>query len=129
MNQHQYPVDVRWGEMDALGHVNNAEYLRYFESARIEWMASTGHLIANPDSGSVVLQTTCRYIAPVEYPCQLNVLTILSKVGNSSFTFSHKLVGVADDKLYTEAEVICVWVDRETGKPKRVPDFIRSLLV
>ena len=128
MNQHCYSIDVRWGEMDALGHVNNAEYLRYFESARIEWLVDAGHHIANPDSGSVVLQSTCRYFAPVEYPCKLNVLTRLSKVGNTSFTFLHKLVGVADDKLYTEAEVVCVWLDRATGKPQRVPDMIRACL-
>ena len=123
-----YPIDVRWGEMDALGHVNNVVYLQYFEAARIRWFDGFGFVSGNPESGPVVLQSNCTYLKPVVYPCQLQVLTQLQKVGNSSFTLSQTLLGSDDDTLYAEALFTCVWVDRQTGRPARAPDFLRRLL-
>ena len=128
MTAHKYPIEVRWGEMDALGHVNNAVYLQYFEAARIAWFDSGELGSANPDNGPVVVQSNCTYHRPVVYPCRLQVLTRLQQVGNSSFVLSQNLHGCSDDTLYAEASITCVWVDRQTGRPARAPDFLRGLL-
>ena len=128
MNQHKFPIDVRWGEMDALGHVNNVEYLRYFEAARIDWFASLGHVIGNPDSGAVILRADCTYLLSAVYPAALQVVTQLKRLGNSSFDLTQRLVDKTESTIYTEAEVTCVWVDRNSQKPIPAPDFIRSLL-
>jgi acyl-CoA thioester hydrolase len=128
MTSHKYQIEVRWGEMDALGHVNNAVYLQYFEAARVEWFSTLGHVTGNQTSGPVVLQSNCTYRAPVVFPCRLNVLTQLISVGNTSFALSQSLVGSEDGKDYTEAMITCVWVDRKTGKPVAVPELIRRIL-
>ncbi len=128
-SHHEFPIDVRWGEMDALGHVNNVVYLSYFEAARVEWLASIGHKTGSTVSGPVVLQTTCTYKVPVVYPCQVKVVTRLQKVGNSSFTLSQNIYNRGSgERLYTESVTICVWVDRASGKSLRVPDVIRRAL-
>ena len=128
MTSHPYPIDVRWGEMDALGHVNNVEYLRYFESARVEWLSNIGHITGNPNCGPVVLQSNCTYRKAVVYPCRLNVMTQLQRVGNSSFDLSQCLSGSDDNSVYAEALITCVWVDRKTGRPTPVADYIRQQL-
>ena len=128
MTVYKYPIDVRWGEMDALGHVNNAVYLQYFEAARIAWFDSMDYVSGNPDHGPVVVQSNCSYHKPVVYPCQLQVVTRLQQVGNSSFVLLQNLCGRSDDTLYAEAHITCVWVDRQTGRPARASDFLRGLL-
>lgn len=127
-NCHEYPIDARWGEMDALGHINNAEYLRYFETARVTWFASMGYDIMADPQGPVILKLNTTYHLPVVYPCQLKVVSRVTKVGNSSFVVNQQIVGLDDETLYTEAETICVWMDRASNKPTAAPDFVRQLL-
>ncbi|WP_101757502.1 thioesterase family protein [Oceanicoccus sp. KOV_DT_Chl] len=114
-NHHEYPIDVRWGEMDALGHVNNTEYLRYFESARVEWFEGMGSHLVGGEVGPVVLKSTTLYHLPVIYPNRLKVVTRVERVGNTSYTLAQQLRGRDDDALYTESDLTCVWVDRVTG--------------
>ena len=62
---------VRWGDMDAMGHVNNTVYFRYLETARIEWMVSVG---CNPDprgQGPVIVNAFCNFYKQLEYPADV----------------------------------------------------------
>jgi acyl-CoA thioester hydrolase len=86
-------IDVQWGEMDAFGHVNNAVYLRYFESARIAYIRrmsqkgvfDTGQIIP------VLAETACRYRRPVRYPDRLIVGCTITEVHEHGFSQEYEV--------------------------------------
>ena len=62
-------IPIRWGDMDAQGHVNNTVYFRYMEQARIEWLLRVAEQIgAGSTPGSVIVNASCTFIEPIEYP-------------------------------------------------------------
>lgn len=80
---HVSRMPIRWGDMDAMGHVNNVTYFRYLEQARIEWYSSIGREHAG--SETVVVSCYCHYYAPVVYPGNLEIKTYAGSPGRSSF--------------------------------------------
>ncbi|MFA7553408.1 MAG: thioesterase family protein [Spongiibacteraceae bacterium] len=128
-NKTEFSLDVRWGDMDAIGHVNNAVYLSYYESARMDWFEKRGTMRCFDGSTvPVIVQANCSYRVAVVYPCKLNVTTELQKVGNTSFTFKQTLLDRDSGILYSELVTTCVWIDSVSNKSLPVPEFIRQLL-
>lgn len=119
---------VRWGEMDALAHINNVEYLRYFEESRLEWMLRHGMHLNNRSEGMILLKTSTTYKKPVTYPAQVVVDLYAGRVGNTSFDLLNTLTVEGESEPACEAEFVIVWFDYVNNKPKTVPDFLRALL-
>ena len=64
----QYEIPIRWGDMDAMGHVNNTVYFRYMEQTRISWFDAMG-IDQNPDGeGPLVVNAHCTFLRQFEYP-------------------------------------------------------------
>ena len=61
-------IPIRWGDMDAMAHVNNTIYFRYFETIRIEWMHSLGNTLKPEGEGFVIVNAFCNFIRQLEYP-------------------------------------------------------------
>ena len=122
-------MDVRWGEMDAFGHLNNVMYFRYFEEARALWLASLGVGLTLEDDGPVLVSSGATYFHPVVYPARMRVRCYPELLGNTSFTVRHEVLLEGDDSntVYTEGRAKIVWISRETERPTRVPDVIRQL--
>ncbi len=79
----QCVMPVRWGELDALNHVNNAVYFRYFEEARIQLFRQAGMVL--PSARNIVLaHASCDFLRPVLYPATVVVSLVLLRVGRSS---------------------------------------------
>ncbi len=121
-------VPIRWGDMDAMGHVNNSVFFRYMEQARIEWYT---HLGRGENAGveTVVVHNHCTYYAPVAYPGELEIRTYAGSPGRSSFDV------VQEIRRTDKPDTICavggskvVWVNRETGKSTPLPAAIRQLM-
>src|ERR1700756_3929243 len=68
---HEMRIAVRWGDLDAVGHVNNTIYFRYFESLRIEWLARVGALPNPAGVGPVMANGFCNFIRQIEYPGEI----------------------------------------------------------
>ena len=120
---------MRWGEMDALGHMNNVAYYRYFEQARISWFDSL-EINYRPGSEGPILGTmSCKYLKPAIYPLELEVTTYVGKPGHSSFAMWHELyrAGKPDDR-YAAAEAVMVWIDIAAGRSRRMPDWLRETI-
>src|SRR4026208_790458 len=64
-------VPMRWGEMDALGHMNNVSYFRYFEQARISWFDSLTIDYRPGSEGPILGTMSCKYITPAVYPVDI----------------------------------------------------------
>lgn len=90
----QVKIPVAWGEMDAYGHVNNIYYLRYFESARIQYFQEIGlHDIKSQTGiGPILAQTTCNYLKPLKYPDQITVGAKVRSISKSSFVMEYVIV-------------------------------------
>jgi acyl-CoA thioester hydrolase len=130
-----FPVELRlpvlWGYMDAMGHVNNTVYFRFFESARVEYMSSMG-LFARQDERDEVVpilaSTKCDYKIPLTYPDEVLIRARTTKVGNTSFTQAYEIYSTAQAAVSATGEGIIVCVDRKSGKPVPVPDDVRAAI-
>src|SRR2546428_6627898 len=83
-------MTIRWGDMDALGHVNNTVYFRYLEQARIEWMEKMGHAI-DPAQGPVLVNAQCSFLRQLKYPGEVEVVCYPGVVGRSSFEIRYEI--------------------------------------
>jgi acyl-CoA thioester hydrolase len=126
---HALRLQVRWGDMDALGHVNNAEYLRYFEQSRIVWLESLGYPVAGKGTGPILAKVSVTYLKPIVYPSEIEVRLYAKHVGNSSFTLASEIVNGRDaTERFTEGEFVTVWLDYDAGKSVPIPQKLRAVL-
>ncbi|MBB5216802.1 acyl-CoA thioesterase [Parapusillimonas granuli] len=109
-------IPVRWGDLDAMDHVNNTVYFRYFEEARVRLLAGAG-VFGDAGRGAVLAQTSCDFLKPVQYPATVVIRQGLVRIGRSSLEAEVVLEldgepGVA----YARGRYVVVGSSRETGK-------------
>ena len=120
---------LRWGELDALRHLNNVAYFRYFEEARIHWFATLGIEYGDDGEGPILANIETRFIKPALYPDDVAIELRIGKVGNSSFVLAHTMRSATDPSVvYATGEAVLVWIDIAAGKSRPLPDRIRVLL-
>lgn len=121
-------LPVRWGDLDANGHVNNAKYFTYLEQARIAWLESQNAQNTDDGQGPVIAQTSCSFLRPIPYPETLDILVYAGPPGRSSFPTFYEIFGGAERTKYAEGQAVMVWVDRNSGKSQPIPDTLRKSL-
>jgi acyl-CoA thioester hydrolase len=122
-------IPIRWGDMDAMGHVNNAVYFRYFETIRIEWMHKLGTTLSPEGEGFVIVNAFCNFIRQLEYPGDIRARHYIGAVGRSSFDTYVTLE--RDDEpgvLYATGGATTVWLDFPAKKTLPLPDWLRAIL-
>ncbi|MEY4120659.1 MAG: hypothetical protein RLZZ472_1049 [Pseudomonadota bacterium] len=127
---HESIITVRWGDMDAFGHVNNAVYFRYIEQARINWLDSLGLNFAQDEQGVVVVNAFCNFMKPVEYPADLIIKTYITnptRVGLD--TFNEMSLASDPETVRATSGATIVWVDFKTQKAASWPDQIKAKLI
>lgn len=119
---------VRWGDMDALGHVNNIVYFRYMEQARISWFDSLG-VVLTAGRGPVIVSASCNFTRAIVYPAEIEISVRCGSPGRSSFPIYHEIHAASDAALrYADGEATIVWVDHKAGKSMPLPETLRALL-
>ncbi|WP_291011967.1 thioesterase family protein [Hydrogenophaga sp.] len=122
-------LPIRWGDMDAMGHVNNTVYFRYLEIVRIEWMRAIG---CEPDprgEGPVIVNAFCNFHKQLEYPGDVLATLFVSDPGRSSFESWCTLSRSDDpDTLYASGGATTVWVNFPQQKSSPLPARMRELL-
>ena len=120
---------VRWGDMDAMGHVNNAMYFRYLETARIDWFTAVGFRPDPQGQGPVIVNAFCNFYRQLEYPGDILVSLYVSDAARTTFE-----TWATIEKL-SEPGVVCaaggattIWVDFPRQKAAELPDWIRKLV-
>jgi acyl-CoA thioester hydrolase len=119
---------IRWGDMDALGHVNNAQYLRYFEESRVDWTQRRGLRLHNEGEGMILLKASVTYKKPVVYPADVSVDLFAGKIGRTSLGMINELTVEGDNSPAAIGEFVIVWYDYVNEKPAPVPQRLRDLL-
>jgi len=127
---HVERIPIRWGDMDAMGHVNNTIYFRYMEQARISWFE---RLVpedqAWQSTGIVIVNASCNYKRPITYPGTVEVRVMAGPPGGSSVPTFYELRVDADPVPYADGAAVVVFVDMKTQKPARIPEGIRQRLL
>ncbi|KTG11204.1 thioesterase [Haloprofundus marisrubri] len=119
---HETDIEVRFRDLDPLGHVNHAVYASYCEQARIRYLRDVLDLTAD-DLPMVVANLELNYRKPVTFDEELTVGVSVASVGDSSFTMEYEL---RTDDVVATAETTQVVVDRETKRPTSVPSEWRE---
>ena len=109
---------VRWGDMDAMGHVNNTVYFRYLETARIEWMRSVGCTPAPDGQGPVIVNAFCNFYRQLEYPADVLLKLYVSDPGRTTFETWGTMERV------DEPGVICAASGRTLPTPSPQPSLL-----
>ena len=123
-------VPVQWGDMDALGHVNNAVYFTWFESARIALFERVGLAITGvPEIGPILAHTRCDFLAPVRYPGEVIAGTRIERLGSTSFTMEYGAALAADpDRPVARGQGVVVLIDYRDGSKVPLTAALRDAL-
>lgn len=123
-----YPVDVRFRDLDAIGHVNNSVYLTYMESARIAyWMKVTGRTGID-DLDIILARTEVDYRSPVSYGETLEVGVRCASLGRSSFVLEFAIFELSSGRLVAEARKVLVHYDYAAARSRPLTPEQRRLL-
>ena len=124
---HQMVIAIRWGDMDAMGHLNNASYFRFFETVRIDWFRSLGLRLDPSGEGIVVVNAFCNFIKQLEYPGDVLARHFVAKPGRTSFE-TYVTLERSDNPgvVYASGGAQAVWVDFPRQKSAPMPDWLRA---
>jgi acyl-CoA thioester hydrolase len=127
-----WPVTVRWGDMDAMGHVNNIVYIQYLESARIGYFEGpagwNGRTEEGRRQGPVVVSQTFNYRRQVYYPAELEVGVHCQEIRNRSFLLAYAIFRKGTDELVGDGSSVTVWLDYAANKAVEIPPALRQVL-
>ena len=132
--RHWQPIVTRWSDNDMYGHVNNAVYYHWFDTAVNNWLFAAGLLdVAGGATIGLVVETGCRYAKPLSYPGDVEIGLLVETVGSSSVTYGLGAFEPGNDVAAAEAVFTHVYVGRDDRRPRALStewrDALRRLLI
>jgi acyl-CoA thioester hydrolase len=126
--QYWVPISVRWGDMDAYGHVNNAMYFTYCESARIVYFDRIDmyHLRTAERHAPALVAANLNFREQVMYPAELEVSARATRIGARSFTLDVIIVRKGTADVVADGSSVLAWVDYGTGKSIPLPESLKA---
>lgn len=134
----EFPIRVYWEDTDAGGIVFYANYLKYFERGRTEWLRALGisqQVLRERTGGMfVVSETSLKYHRPARLDDALTVTASLKESGRASLLIEQKVMKATAAGAVTNADVLCEgmirigWVDAASMKPARIPQTVLEVL-
>ncbi|MGH7051499.1 MAG: acyl-CoA thioesterase [Acetobacteraceae bacterium] len=122
-------ITTRWKDNDAFGHVNNVEYYSYFDTAVTFFLVEHGLIgVAGGEIITVVVETGCRFHAPVAFPDRITVGVRVARIGGSSVRYEIAVFRNDEDAAAADGHFVHVYVDRATMRPVPVPAASRAAL-
>jgi acyl-CoA thioester hydrolase len=129
MRQFECLVPIRWGDMDAFGHLNNTVYFRLIEEARIQWFNKVGIVASAQTDGPILAHASCDFLKPLVYPATAKVIQTVSHVGRSSVQVDCVLKTLEQpDVTWATFKTVIVWMNYAAGKSAPWPDAVRARL-
>jgi len=127
--RHILPLQTRWADNDIYGHVNNVAYYGYFDTIVNAYLISAGALdIHHGNIIGLVVETGCKYFAPLEFPQRLDGALRVAHIGNSSVRYELAIFKTGDNSPAAEGHFVHVYVDRTTRRPATLPENFRAAL-
>ena len=126
---HEMVMPLRWGDMDAMGHINNTLYFRYMEVCRLDWIFSVGVDPKLSTAGPVIINAFCNFLRQLEFPGDIRVTMSVANPGRSSFDTFHTIERVDQPGMvYAEGGARTVWTDYAAKRSAPMPDWFRARL-
>ena len=122
-------IPIRWGDMDAMNHLNNGTYFRYLETIRIDWMRSIGGAPDATGEGPVIVNAFCNFYKQLEYPGDVLMKMYVSSPGRTTFETWGTMERADNPGLICAAGgATTIWVDFPAQKAKTLPDWLRQVV-
>lgn len=127
-----YPViieqSVTWGDMDAHGHVNNVEYFRYMENARVEYYRRIDKYEFERKSGValVLKETSCRFMSSLAYPDRIAIGARVKEITDRQIIMAYIILNIAQNKVAAIGEAIIVALDAGSKARVSIPDELKD---
>lgn len=126
---HVSDIQTRWMDNDVYGHVNNVVYYSFFDTAVNRFLIKGGVLdIHDGVVIGLVVETSCRYFAPIAFPQSIRAGVGVSHIGRSSVRYEIGLFSETSSEPVAEGHFVHVYVDRSTRRPTSLPEEFRALL-
>ncbi len=126
---HEMVIPVRWGDMDAMGHVNNTLYFRYMEIVRLDWIYSRGSRAQMDEQGPVIINAFCNFLRQLTFPGDARVTMYVANPGRSSFETYHTIERTDEPGVvYAEGGAKTVWSDYQRKVSLPLPDWFKAHL-
>ena len=127
-----HPVEVRYGDLDPQGHVNNAKHLTYFEQARIAYMIELGLFTKDQsfmEIGVIIADIHITYLEPVYFGQKIQVGVHVARLGHKSMTWEQNLVESDSGKVLSKGELVLVTYDYGSGQTIPIPQNWREKIM
>jgi len=124
-----HPIEVRYGDLDPQGHVNNAKFLTYFEQARIEYWIQMGFFTKDQsfmEIGVIVADVHLTYLEPIYFGQNIKVGVRVVRLGNKSMTWEQNVVDADTNQELAKGELVIVTYDYKVGKTISIPQEWRA---
>lgn len=127
--RHCHREALRWGDMDAFGHINNVQFFRYLESARVEY-ALVGYSgeVRSAGENIILADLSCAFRRQLRWPGAVDVYTRTARVGRTSLGLDQIICLADTEEVIAESKTVLVWFDFDAQKPAPVPEHIRTRL-
>ena len=126
---HEMVIPLRWGDMDAMGHINNTVYFRYMEVCRLDWIFKITGKPELSGGGPIIINAFCNFLRQLEFPGDVRVSMMVANPGRSSFESYHRIERVDEPgHAYAEGGARIVWTDYAARKSTPLPDWFRAHL-
>ena len=123
------PLATRWGDNDVYGHVNNVVYYAFFDTAVNGILVEAGALdIARSPVIGLVVETGCRYFAPVAFPDRITAGVRVARLGRTSARYEVAIFREDEPEAAAQGHFVHVYVDRDTRRPVPLPERLRAVL-
>lgn len=119
-------VQARFGETDALGHINNTSYFVYLEEARIRFFESLGYSMELNAWKFILASTKCDFVSQGYFDQLLTVKTYVSRIGSKSFQLEHDIVCSQTQQLIAKGNAIIVYYDFTNQKSESLPELLKE---
>lgn len=120
--------EVRWRDLDSMGHVNNAVYFTYLEQARVHYLRELGFVSSDPSGiGFILADASCQFKSPLELGERVTIHARVTELRNSSFIFEYRMEG-GDGRLAATARSVQVCYDYQNLRPILIPDRWREAI-
>ncbi|MDI6770820.1 MAG: thioesterase family protein [Anaerolineales bacterium] len=127
-----HPIEVRYGDLDPQGHLNNAKYLTYFEQARVHYLLHLGMFKEGQsftNIGIILAEVKVTFLAPVQYGADVRVGMRISRLGDKSMTAEYTLMDAASNKELATGSAVLVGYDYRTNETIPIPQEWREKIV
>lgn len=122
-------IPIRWGDMDAMNHVNNTTYFRYLETCRIDWLHSIGAMPNPKGEGPVIVNAFCNFYKQFEYPGDVLIKMYASDPARTTFeTWATMERSDKPGVICAAGGATTIWVDFPKQKAIELPGWMRTIV-